>query len=90
MLSDKWSLVLWGAAGVGMSGECSWTGVAPTESSSAKYYEYGAAIGYLFRTDWNLDLWYRVSFSSGGGSLNYSPFNATTPGFIIGFTRMMP
>lgn len=33
---------------------------------------------------------YRVSYSSGDGSLNYSSFNATTPGFIIGITKMMP
>lgn len=90
MLSQNWSLVLWGAAGVGLNGEYSWPGMAPTETTSAKYYEYGAAISYMFTGDWSLDLGYRVSYSSGGGSLNYSSFNATTPGFIIGITRMMP
>ena len=90
MLSHNWSLMLMGAVGAGLNGENSWPGVLPTEATSAQYYEYGASISYVFAADWSLDLGYRVMYSAGAASPSYMSFNATSSGFVIGVSRMMP
>jgi len=89
-LTHNWSLMLWGAVGVGLNGENSWPGMAPTESTSAQYYEYGASIGYMFAGDWSLDVGYRGMYSAGGPSPSYMPFTATSTGFMLGVSKMMP
>ena len=83
-----YGLWVWGAVGVGMSGNSSQTG-SVTGSGGGSFSEFGAILTYTV-AGWNLEGGYRVlNFGVPAGG-SFSAANFRTTGLTVGVSRMWP
>ena len=89
--TGAWTIMAWGATGLGGTWTVDWPGVVPApESTSGSYSEYGGTVGYMLPGGWNIDLGYRQVQISGGATTNFLAVQNRWQGWLFGVSRSFP
>jgi len=86
-----WSIMAWGASGIGGTTTWNWPGFSPTaESTPGTFNEYGTTVGFTTTGGWTIDAGYRQVTFTGGATTNFVAQNHRWQGWLIGVSRSLP